>query len=279
MTREEPVRETRTITLPDGTSLKARIDGPEGARCLLFSNSVLTDLSVWDAQAEAFSGDYRVIRYDQRGHGGSDITEGALDFTRYGADVVALLDALGIARCTFVGLSMGVPTGLAAYAAAPDRFDRFVAVDGVSRSAPGREAFWAERRDTARAKGMRVIAEGTAPRWMPGTAEDAPEFVRLIEMVAATPVEGFAAATHALASYDHSDAVPSLALPFLGITGEADGAMPEAMRQQFGNVPGARFADIPGAGHLPNFQAPDAFNSALTAFLQTSAPNSTKETK
>ncbi|MFY0634945.1 MAG: alpha/beta fold hydrolase [Vannielia sp.] len=271
--------DSRHITLPDGLRLNTRVDGPEGAPCLVFSNSVLTDLSVWDAQAKALSSDYRVIRYDQRGHGGSDVTEGAMDFIGYGADLVALLDALGIARCTFIGLSMGVPTGLAAHAAAPDRFERFVVVDGVSRSAPGREAFWGERRDTARDAGMEEIAISTAPRWMPGTAEDAPELARLIEMVAATPVEGFAAATHALASYDHSDVLPSLALPFLGITGEKDGAMPEAVRKQFGAVPGAQFTDIPGAGHLPNFQNPDAFNTALSAFLAATAQDLIKETR
>ena len=267
--------ETRRIALPDGTTLKACIDGSENAPCLVFSNSVLTDLSVWDAQARALSDRYRVVRYDQRGHGASDVTEGEADFTRYGADLVALLDALGIARCTFVGLSMGVPTGLAALAAAPDRFERFVAVDGVSRSASGREAFWTERRETARDKGMGEIAESTAPRWMPGIAADAPALTRLKAMIAATPVEGFAAATHALASYDLSEQVPTLAVPFLGITGAEDGAMPDAVRSQFGAVPGAHFVDIPGAGHLPNFQSPDAFNAALSAFLNASDPDPT----
>lgn len=262
----------RTIPLPDGSHLNARVDGPDGSPAVVFSNSVLTDLSVWDAQAEALSGEYRVIRYDQRGHGASDVSEGAMAFTGYGADLLALLDALKVERCTFVGLSMGVPTGLAALTAAPKRFERFVAVDGVSRSAPGREAFWQERRDTARAQGMGEIAESTAPRWMPDTASDAPALTRLKEMVAATPVEGFAAATHALGAYDHSDAVALLTMPFLGVTGEKDGAMPEAVRKQFATVPGAQFTDIPGAGHLPNWQAPDAFNTALLAFLTATAP-------
>jgi len=267
----------RTVTLPDGGNLNGRFDGPDAAPCVLFSNSVLTDLSVWDAQAEALKGGYRILRYDQRGHGASDVTDGALDFFRYGADVIALLDAFGIARCTFVGLSMGVPTGLAAYQASPERFERFVAVDGVARSAAGREAFWAERRKTARAVGMAQIGEETVPRWMPGTAEDAPAMTRLKAMVAATPVEGFAAATHALSSYDHSASVPALSCPFLGITGEKDGAMTEAVRRQFAAVPGAQFVDIPGAGHLPNFQSPDAFNAALMKFLDATAPTISKE--
>lgn len=279
MKKRDPMTETRLIDLADGTSLSVRLDGPEGAPWLLFSNSVLTDLTVWDAQAESLKDRFRILRYDQRGHGQSGVTEGVMDFHRYGADVIALMDALGIARCSFVGLSMGVPTGLAAYAAAPDRFDRFVAVDGVSRSAPGREAFWGERRDTARAAGMAEIARQTAPRWMPGLDESAPRMERLRAMIAATPVEGFAAATHALASYDLSGTVAAFACPFLGITGEKDGAMPEAVRSQFAAVPGATFADIPDAGHLPNFQAPEAVNSALARFLDATAHPKPKETR
>lgn len=271
--------ETRIIPLPDGGQLNARMEGPEGAPCLVFSNSVLTDLSVWDAQAGVLGDRYRVLRYDQRGHGGSSVSGGAMDFTRYGADVLAILDAFGIARCTFVGLSMGVPTGLAALAAAHDRFERFVAVDGVSRSAPGREAFWSERRDTARAEGMDVIAAQTAPRWLPGLPEDAPRVRRLREMIEATSVEGFAAATHALGRYDQSDALRRLACPVLGIAGENDGAMPDAMRSQFGAVAGARMSVIPGAGHLPNFHVPEAFNAALSAFLEATAPDPKMETR
>lgn len=271
--------DAHAMTLADGTSLSVRIDGSEGAPWLVFSNSVLTDLSVWEAQAEALKDRFRILRYDQRGHGRSGVTEGAMDFHRYGADVIALMDALGIDRCSFVGLSMGVPTGLAAVAAAPERFDRFVAVDGVSRSAPGREAFWGERRDTARATGMAEIARQTAPRWMPGLDEAAPQMERLRQMIAATPVEGFAAATHALASYDLSGVVATLACPFLGITGEKDGAMPEAVRAQFAAVPGAHFVDIPGAGHLPNFQDPKAFNTALARFLDATTTHSPKETR
>lgn len=271
--------QARTVNLPNGAALNLRVEGPEGAPWVVFSNSVLTDLSVWDAQAEALRGCYRVLRYDQRGHGASSLPEGPMDFHGYGADLIALLDACGVDRCTFVGLSMGAPTGLAAFLAAPERFERFVAVDGVSRSAPGREAFWTERRETARAHGMARIAEETAPRWMPGVAEDDPALARLRAMIAATPVEGFAAATHALGRYDLSAAASALAVPFLGITGEKDGAMPKAVRDQFASVPGARFADIPGAGHLPNFQAPEAFNAVLLAFLDASATELSKETR
>lgn len=265
------------VTRPDGCRLQARLDGPEEAPCVVLVNSVLTDLAVWAAQIPALAARYRVLRYDQRGHGGSDAPEGAMDFDRYGADLLAVMDGAGVDRCAVVGLSMGCPTALAATAAAPHRFAAFVAVDGVARSAPGREAFWAERRDTARRDGMQAIADSTAPRWLPGLAPEAEQSQRLRRMIAATPVAGFAAATHALGAYDHAAAAAALACPVLAIAGAEDGAMPEAMARQFGGLPGAQTAVIPGAGHLPNFQTPDAFTRVLLAFLDGKAFQTTKE--
>lgn len=263
------------LQLSDGGALAYRVDGPADAPWLVFSNSVMTDLTVWDAQAALLSANYRILRYDQRGHGQSSLPTGAMDFAAYGRDLIELLDGCSVQACTFIGLSMGVPTGLAALMQQPARFTAFVAVDGVAQSAPGREAFWTERRDTARSQGMEVIAGGTVPRWLPGVAAEDPRASRLQQMVADTPTEGFAAATHALQSYDLTPALPLMTCPFLGIAGQEDGTMPQAIRNQFGTLPQARFAEVPQAGHLPNFQCPDAFNAALTAFL--SAPSSQKE--
>ena len=262
-----------SVPLPDGITLHARIDGPEGAPCVVFANSVLTDMSIWDAQADALADRYRVLRYDQRGHGASEASAGAMDFARYGADLLAVMDAAGVDRCAVAGLSMGCPTALAALAAAPDRFTAFIAVDGVMRSAPGRAAFWTERRETALREGMEAIAASTAPRWLPGESEDSALSARLRAMIAGTSVEGFAAATYALSDYDQTTAI---ACPVLGIAGADDGAMPDAVSKQFGGIPGARIAIIPGAGHLPNFQNPEAFNEALLAFLDQNLPT-TKE--
>ena len=265
------------IELSPDLKLNSRVDGPLGAPWVVFSNSVMTDLSIWDAQVEALVEDYRVLRYDQRGHGQSSVTDRALRFEDYGADLNHLLDSCEIETCVFVGLSMGVPTGLAALAKNPQRFMGFVAVDGISRSAPGREAFWTERRETARTQGMAEIAAGTASRWLPGEPAESPMAQRLTSMIATTPVEGFAAATYALQSYDHSKALEHLNCPFLGIAGTLDGAMPDAMRQQFGGIAEAQFIEIADAGHVPNVQRPDLFNSALTTFLAPIAHSQSKE--
>jgi 3-oxoadipate enol-lactonase len=257
--------------------LLARVDGPAAAPWIVFSNSVLTDLSIWDGQVAALSESYRLLRYDQRGHGGSDLPAGPMNSDGYGADLLAVLNAFEVEKCTFVGLSMGVPTGLAAVSRAPERFEGFVAVDGVAASAPGRESFWAERRETARTKGMDEIVQSTVPRWLPGADPAGPQAKSLADMISGTSVEGFAAATHALGQYDQSAALASLDCPFLGITGELDGAMPQAVRKQFAALSDASFVDIPKAGHVPNFQSVSAFNVALRAFLETKIANSIKE--
>lgn len=258
------------VALPDGGYLRAQfLEGPANAPIIVLSNSVLTDMRIWDKQIAALNPFFSILRYDQRGHGQSSVTSQAMTFDDFGADVLALLDTFKLKRCVFVGLSMGVPTGLAAMATAPERFDAFVAVDGIAKSAAGREAFWSERRETARAAGLKQLANETAQRWLPGISDAADEqLLQLTQIIAATPVEGFTAATHALQNYDYSAELIKLAVPFLGIAGEQDGAMPDAMRQQFNTVTGAQFETIERAGHVPNFQRADSFNKTILKFLR-----------
>lgn len=266
------------ITTPDGAALHSVMTGPEAAPVVVFCNSVMTDLHIWDAQATALEGRYRVLRYDQRGHGKSGLPDGPMQFDTYGADLLAVLQGHGVERCLCVGLSMGVPTALAAIVQDPARFAGLVAVDGMAQSAGARAAFWTERRETAQSAGMGTIAEQTVPRWLPGTdadsAPDSPTAQRLAAMIAATPVAGFAAATHALERYDQRGALGALRGPFLGIVGALDGAMPAGMRSQFDPLADARFVEIPDAGHVPNFQAPEAFNAALLGFVDATLSSS-----
>ncbi len=254
------------LATPDGGSLHVRLDGDDDAPWLVFANSVLSDLSIWDAQVESLKDRFRLLRYDQRGHGRSSLPAGPMNFEEYGADLLTVLDSCAVDRCIFAGLSMGVPTGLAAHQVAPGRITAFVAVDGMAKST-GRAAFWAERREAAQSAGMGKIADSTAMRWLPGCVDTDPIIAAAKRMIQKTSVEGFSAATHALEGYDFLPALDSIVVPFLGIFGALDGAMPQTMPEQFGAIPGAEFAEIPDAGHIPNFQHPDAFNMVLRSFL------------
>ena len=257
----------RRHALPDGNILNYRIDGPADAPWVVFANSVMTDLHVWQHQLDVLAARFRILRYNQRGHGKSTVGSATASFETYGADLLHLLDVLEIRSFHFVGLSMGVPTGLAVLATSPDRFLSFTAVDGVARSAPGREAFWTEKREQAQSEGMATLARTTAERWLPSTPLGSNRYKSLVSMMKATPVDGFAAATRALQSYDLAAALERMTCPFLGIAGARDGAMPDAMRTQFSTVADARFVEIDDAGHLPNFEQPAAFNATLLEFL------------
>ena len=103
--------QTQTIKTASG-QFRVRLDGPADAPVLVFSNSLGTTLEMWDAQAVRFAKDYRVLRYDTRGHGGSVVSQGPYSVDQLGGDVVALLDALNIPRANFCGISMGGLTGL-----------------------------------------------------------------------------------------------------------------------------------------------------------------------
>lgn len=259
-----------SIDLPDNGHLHVQIDGPQDAPWIVLSNSVLTDLNVWNKQRDALSGQYRILTYDQRGHGLSSTSSDPMNFDKFGEDLLRILDACHVDQCSFVGLSMGVPTGLAAYANSPERFARFVAVDGIAKSGKGREEFWLERRTFAQEKGMATLAKDTVSRWMASAPAGSAMSESLEKMIAKTPVKGFVAATFALQDYDYSTVLASITCPFLSLTGSEDGAMPEGMRTQFNNVLNRQFAVIENAGHLPNFQQPAAFNSVLSNFLETS---------
>ncbi|MCQ8781897.1 alpha/beta fold hydrolase [Mangrovibrevibacter kandeliae] len=259
-------RET-TVAVP-GTEIFCRIDGAGAdAPWIVFSNSLVTDLTIWDAQVEALQDRFRILRYDQRGHGRTPPGASAPDLPRLGADLHAVLDHVGIDRCSFVGLSMGVPTGLAAYGARPARFERLVLSDGQAKTAPTGAATWAGRIAYARENGMDGYAADTAQRWLQPEAAAGPKGERLRAMVAATPLEGFVHGATALQSYDHVADVARITCPLLVIAGAEDGAMPKSMRASFGDVPGVAVEIIDGAGHVPNFEQPEAFNAALRHFL------------
>ena len=118
----------------NGISFNCRIDGPEGAPWLIFSNSLATNLAMWDAQARELGRTFRVLRYDQRGHGGSEAPAGRYTFGVLIADAVGLMDALGIARAHFAGLSMGGATALGLAQTHPDRLDRVIVCDTPCQS-------------------------------------------------------------------------------------------------------------------------------------------------
>jgi 3-oxoadipate enol-lactonase len=255
------------VTMDDGAVLTACVESIDpAAPWVLFSNSLATNMSIWDSQTAALSGRYNILRFDQRGHGTSGLKEAPLGFFRLASDIIALLDHFEITSTAYVGLSMGVPTGLAAYSMAPQRFSGLLLSDGQAKTAPGGETQWRERINLAKAQGMATVAEATARRWL-AEPTGAP-LAGLTRMIAATPLKGYVACAEALASFDLDAVLAKLDVPVLLVAGERDDRMPDTMRAMAERISGARFETVTEAGHVPCYERPEAFNALLLPFVE-----------
>lgn len=249
--------------------LRTDVHHAEGdAPWIVFSNSLVTDLRIWEAQATVLGKRFNLLRYDQRGHGRSDPGEEPVGFDGFGRDLLCLMNHYDIAEAIAVGLSMGVPTVLSAYDRAPERFTALVLVDGQAASAPNAAETWNARIKAASESGMEEYARVTAARWLIPDSHAA-ILQPLAAMMAKTPFEGFAAAAEALRSYDFRHVLPRITVPVLGLAGEADGAMPQTVRSLCETVADGRFLVIPKAGHVPCFEQPEAVTKAIKEFLET----------
>ena len=151
----------------NGINITYQIDGPDTAPWIVFSNSLATSTAMWDEQAAALKSSYRVLRYDQRGHGGTDAPAGRYAFDTLLADALGLLDALRIDKAHFAGLSMGGATALGLAEHHPNRFDRIIVCDSPCQSTPQSAQQWEERIVVAQKQGIEALVEPTVGRWFP----------------------------------------------------------------------------------------------------------------
>ncbi|WP_199258126.1 3-oxoadipate enol-lactonase [Paracoccus binzhouensis] len=248
--------------------LHYRIDGRiEDRPWLMFCNSLGTDLRMWDAQAAVLARDFRILRYDRRGHGLSGTPAGPYELADLGRDALALLDALGIARTHFCGLSIGGLVGQWLALHAGDRLDRIVLCATAARI--GSPETWAARAAEVRANGLAGLVEATAERWFsPGFAAAQPQLVgTILARFAATSVEGYAGCCAALAGADLRDRLAGIAAPLLAISGAEDPVCPPADLQAIAaGVRHGRHLSLPGR-HIVNLESAPAFNAALAGFL------------
>jgi len=252
----------------NGISINFEIDGPDGAPWLVLSNSLLTNLSMWDDQVAALRQSFRILRYDQRGHGGTQATEGSYSFDLLVADIIALLDMLGIKRAHFCGLSMGGMTALFLAQRHAQRFDRIIACDCGPASTPASAQQWQERIALAGKDGMGALVEPTIGRWFPldFVAGKPPVLDKVRQMIRSTPIAGFSGCAQALSDYDLRPGLASIDRPTLLIVGTKDATL-AGIRQIKDAVRGAALVELEGAGHISNLEQPAAFTRAMREFL------------
>jgi len=255
----------------NGININYTIDGDSG-EWLVFSNSLATELSMWGAQAREFSGSFRVLRYDQRGHGKTDAPAGRYSFDTLIADAVALMDVLKIERANFCGLSMGGATALGLAQRHSDHVARAIVADSGCASTPQSAQQWEERIALAQKEGMEPLVESTAARWFPPEviARNPPYLDRARAMIRNTPVNGFIGCAAALADHDFRTNVAATKPPVLFVAGEKDagGAVATAMKAMRQELKGSRYVELAGAGHISNLDDPAGFTRALREFLE-----------
>lgn len=245
-------------------------EGPADAPVLMFSNSLGADLSMWQDQAAHFTGDYRVIRYDQRGHGRSEVPPGPYSFELLTDDVIALMDALDIERVHFTGLSMGGMTALGMALDHGDRVASITACNCVAGYGPDALKVWDDRIAAVSANGLAPILEGTLQRWFTQPTIDArPDDMAAVRaMILATPVDGYLGCCGAIKGLKYLDRLGEIDLPALFVAGTHDqGAPVAAVKDMHERVRSSRFVELETA-HISNMERPAEFNAALGDFLR-----------
>jgi 3-oxoadipate enol-lactonase len=255
----------------NGIEVSYTLEGPAGGPVVTLSHSLATDLSMWDPQAAALARRYRVLRYETRGHGGTEAPAGAYSLDQLAEDARALLSALGIARTHWVGLSMGGMIGQTLALSSPQMLQSLSLCDTSSRIPPDMRHLWDERIATVEARGMEPMVEPTLARWFtPKFLESRKDVVdRVREMIRRTPPRGYVGCCHAIKALDLTDRLRAITLPTLIIVGAQDMGTPLAASQAINQqIKGSELVVLDPASHLSNLEQPQAFTEALETFLK-----------
>ncbi|SMP44673.1 3-oxoadipate enol-lactonase [Noviherbaspirillum suwonense] len=251
----------------EGVRLHYELEGREDAPVLVLSNSLGTTLEMWAPQMPALLQHFRVLRHDARGHGRSDVPPGPYSTAQLGADVLALMDHLGIARAHFCGLSMGGMIGMWLGTHHAGRLDRLALCNTAAKI--GTPETWNPRIAKVEAEGMASIVDTVLERWFTDRFRArAPEQVAVVrDMLLNTAPAGYSANCAAVRDMDQRADLASIRVPTLVIAGTHDGSTPAADGRAVADaIPGARYVEL-DAAHLSNWEQSEQFTQALVAFL------------
>jgi 3-oxoadipate enol-lactonase/4-carboxymuconolactone decarboxylase len=251
-----------------GARLAYRLDGPAAAPVLVLANSLGTDLGMWAPQVAAFTAYFRLLRYDMRGHGASSAPPGPYTIEDLAADLVAILDHLGVGRASLCGLSLGGMVAMHVAARRPERVDRLVLACTAAELGPAES--WLDRAALVRAEGTSVLTETLAARWFtPRFAGANGTVVASVQaMVAASDAEGYAACCEAIAAMDQRADLSHIAAPTLVLAGADDPVTTPATGLQLSAaIAGSALAVLADDAHLANLGQPDRFNAAVLDHL------------
>lgn len=250
----------------NGITVHYALDGPADAPVVLFANSIGTDLRIWDGVVAELVSEYRLLRYDMRGHGLTDAPPGPYSMAQLADDAAALLDALDIRQAHVCGLSIGGMVAQQLAATRPERVARAIFCDTAMRIGP--PDMWNQRAKAVRDGGTAAIADGVMQRWFTKAylAGDGVSIYR--NMLSRVAAEGYAGCCEAIRDADLTAASGSIRAPALVVVGEEDVATTPADGQALADaLPNGRLRLLPGAAHIPCVEQPAALAQLVRDFL------------
>lgn len=255
----------------NGIQMHYELSGKEDAPFVVLSHSLASSLAMWHPQMEALEPYFRVLRYDTRGHGKTEAPSGKYTLDMLADDALCLLDAVGVNRVHWVGLSMGGMIGQCIALKHAERLESLSLCDTAAVMPHENQPVWQEHIDTARNQGLQGLLQTTMARWFTAPyRHKSPPTVQLIQKhFLATPVAGYIGCSEAIRSLNYLDQLCRICIPTLIMVGEEDPGTPvSASIAMHERVPNSRLVVLPSAAHLSNAEQPEAFNEALISFLR-----------
>ena len=249
-----------------GVNLHYEVEGPEEGPTVVFSNSLGTSLHLWDPILPYLPSGVRIVRYDMRGHGQSDVPSAPYTMGQLVSDAGAVCDAANAKDAVFVGLSVGGMIGQGLAVKRPDIVRALVLSNTAAKI--GNPKLWQDRIDFIRANGIAAASDEVMKRWFGKGFYATPQMTPWQQMLEATAVEGYCGVCSAIAGTDFYTPTSGLRIPTLGIAGSEDGATPpDLVRETVDLIPGSQFALMRKAGHLPCVEDPETYAGHLNSFL------------
>jgi len=253
------------------TVRERRQPGPH-ARTIVLSHALGCDQSMWDALANDLAAQHRVICFDHRGHGDSDVPPGPYTLADLADDAHALLrEVSGSEPVVWIGLSLGGMVGQELALRYPERVSAMVIAHSSSGYSAEEREPWQQRIDIVSAQGLEEIADKTMQRWFTEgfRQTQAATVARWRRRVVSTPVAGYLAACHAVMNLDITPRLSGLRLPTLVIGGSEDTSTPPEMsRTMAAAIPGAELVVMDGVAHLGVLEQPNAFGELVHRFIE-----------
>jgi 3-oxoadipate enol-lactonase / 4-carboxymuconolactone decarboxylase len=252
----------------DGGRLFYRLEGSKDRPVLVLSNSLGTDHSLWAPQMAQLLDYFQVLRYDLRGHGASETVEGDYSIDQLGRDVLSLVNALGIGRFFFCGLSLGGMIGQWLSTHAPDRIAALILANTSAKVGP--KTMWEERRRSVCEYGMQSIVDRIMRRFFSTDrfVQTNPFAASVRSVFLAMDPAGYAACCAAIRDMDQTETSHLISVPALLIVGDRDTSTPWNGHGEFlaARIPNIRVVRLPAA-HLTNIERPRSFTHSVLDFL------------